>query len=260
VSAGLAAASAASAAVSATAAAASAAAAATAATAAGGSATTASTQAANASTSATNASNSAAQAKSSADEAKGAANDSKGYRDETKTYRDETKEYRDEVGGYVNRVETLENKTQYQTSVNSPFQRTTFASPVSAQKFEILEASIPIAGIRGNAQIFGNTLSISNTGVESSQINGVVYLGGQEADANLYKVLVNATPYTTNFYNQVSVNIDSTTFYGNTTIYPERVDVGSSIKLYPASGQIYCNLLVTGAIVIPPATFFNNWI
>ena len=161
----------------------------------------------------------------------------------------------------MNRVETLENKTQYQTSVNAPFQQTTFSSPVVAQKFEIQQSSIPIAGLNGNAQVFGKTLSISNTGAESSQINGVVYLGGEQADSNVYKVVVNATPYTTNFYNNaVSVNVDSTTFYGNTSIYPERVDVGSYIHLYPASGQIQCSLLVTGAIVIPPATFFNNWI
>jgi hypothetical protein len=257
VSAGLAAASAASAAVSATAAAGSATVAATSATAAGGSATTASTQAANASTSATNASNSAAQAKSSADEAKGSANDSKGYRDETKTYRDETKGYRDEVGGYVNRVETLENKTQYQTSVNAPFQETRFSSPVVAQKFEIQEASIPIAGVRDTGDVFGKTLNIQNTGGDTSQINGVVYLGGQTSDSNSYKVVLNSS--TTNFYSAVSVNVGSTSFYGTTTILPAQVNVGNFIRLYPASGQIHCSLLV-GPTVIPPTTFFNNWI
>lgn len=257
VSAGLAAASAASAAVSATAAAASAAAAGTAATAASGSASAASTSAANASTSATNASNSAAQAKSSADEAKGAANDSKNYRDETKTYRDETKTYRDEVGGYVNRVETLENKTQYQTSVNPPFQETRFASPVVAQKFQIQEAGIPIAGVSDIADVFGKTLNIRNTGGDTSQINGVVYLGGQESDSNAYKVVMNSS--TTNFYSSVNVAVGSTTFYGTTTILPAQVNVGNFIRLYPASGQIHCSLLV-GPTVIPPTTFFNNWI
>jgi len=153
----------------------------------------------------------------------------------------------------------LENKTQYQTSVNAPFQQTTFASPVVAQKFEVQEAGIPIAGLKANGEVFGNTLAVSNNGTPASQINGVVYLGGQTADPNLYKVVVNATPYTTNFYNQVSVNIDSSTFYGNTVIYPNQINVGDYIRLYPASGQIHCSLLV-GATVIPPTTFFNNWI
>jgi hypothetical protein len=260
VSAGLAYAAATSAGVSATAAAASATAAATAATAAGGSATTASTQATNAATSATNASNSSAQAKSSADEAKGAANDSKTYRDETKTYRDETKNYRDEVGGYVNRVETLENKTQYQTSVNAPFQQTTFASPVVAQKFEIQEAGIPIAGVKSTGEVFGETLAIRNPGGDTSQINGVIYLGGEEADSNVSKVVVNAEPFTTNFYDQVNISIDEATFYGNTTILPQQVNVGNFIRLYPASGQIHCSLLVAAAITYPTGSFFNNWI
>lgn len=238
---------------SATAAAASAAAATASATAASGSASAAST-------SATNSANSSAQAKSSADEAKGAANDSKTYRDETKGYRDETKNYRDEVGGYVNRVETLENKTQYQTSVNAPFQKTTFTSPVVAQNFEVQQGGIAVAGVKANAEVFGNTLAISNNGTPASQINGVVYLGGQTADPNLYKVVVNSAPFTTNFYNQVSLNVDSSSFYGNTIIYPNQVNVGDYIRLYPASGQIHCSMLVAPVIAIPPSTFFNNWI
>jgi hypothetical protein len=119
---------------------------------------------------------------------------------------------------------------------------------------------VGIAGIRGNGQVYGNNLSITNNGTTSIQVNGTVYLGGAEADSNVYKVVVNGSPYTTSFYNAVSINVDSSTFYGNTIIYPNQVNVGDYIRLYPASGQIYCNLLVAATISIPSSTFFNNWI
>jgi hypothetical protein len=141
--------------------------------------------------------------------------------------------------------------------VNAPFQETRFSSPVVAQKFEIQEASIPIAGLMDTGDVFGKTLNIQNTGGDTSQINGVVYLGGQASDSNSYKVVLNSS--TTNFYSAVSVNVGSTSFYGTTTILPAQVNVGNFIRLYPASGQIHCSLLV-GPTVIPPTTFFNNWI